>query len=110
VVDRADGAKVSTTCELPNARKADGTKRGERWLALSFIFCPCHLPWTLAILAALGGGTAFGAFVKGNAVLVGVVVSALWLAGTAKGFVLIRQAERAAKTAIALDRQDQPVR
>jgi mercuric ion transport protein len=101
---------MSDTCELPKARKADGTRRGERWLALSFLLCPCHLPWTLAILVALGGGTALGTFVEGNVVLVGVVVSALWIAGTAKGFVLIRRAERAAKLAVALDQQDeQPV-
>lgn len=99
---------MTSTCELPNARKADGTKRGERWLAISFLLCPCHLPWTLAILAAIGGGTAFGAFVKANALVVGIVVSALWIAGTAKGFVLIRQAERAAKLAVTLDRQDAP--
>ena len=97
---------MSATCELPNARKADGTRRGERWLILSFVFCPCHLPWTLAILALVFGGTALGGFVKGNAVLVGVAVTALWVAGTAKGFVLIRQAEQAAKLAIALDRRD----
>lgn len=97
---------MATSCELPKARKADGTRRGERWLVLSFVFCPCHLPWTLGILALVGGGTAFGSFVRGNAWLVGGVVSVLWLAGTAQGFRLIRRAEQAAKLAIALDQQD----
>ena len=94
---------MTQTCELPTVRKADGTKRGERWLALSFLFCPCHLPWTLGLLALLGGGTALGSWVRGNGVVVGLAVTALWVAGTAKGFLLIRQAEKAAKAALALD-------
>ncbi len=94
---------MTQTCELPKTRKADGTKRGERWLVLSFIFCPCHLPWTLGLLALLGGGTALGGFVRGNGVVIGVAVTALWVAGTWKGCALIRQAERAAKLALAVD-------
>jgi mercuric ion transport protein len=94
---------MAQTCELPTVRKADGTKRGERWLALSFLFCPCHLPWTLGLLALVFGGTALGSWVRGNGVLVGIAVTALWVAGTAKGFVLIRQAEKAVKLALALD-------
>lgn len=94
---------MAQTCELPQVRKADGTRRGERWLALSFVFCPCHLPWTLAILAMVFGGGALGTFVRGNGLLIGAAVSALWFAGTWKGFALIRQAERAAKAAIAID-------
>ncbi len=103
---------MAQQCELPQVRKADGTKRGERWLALSFVFCPCHLPWTLAILAMVFGGGALGTFVRGNGLLIGLAVSALWLAGTWKGFALIRQAERAAKAALAIDaattRAEQP--
>lgn len=94
---------MTQSCDLPQVRKADGTKRGERWLVLSFVFCPCHLPWTLAILAMLSGGTAIGSFVRGNAIVVGLVVSALWIAGTWKGFALIRQAERATKAALLID-------
>lgn len=94
---------MTQTCELPEVRRSDGTKRGERWLVLSFLFCPCHLPLTLGALALLGGGTAIGAFVRGNGLAVGVVVSLLWAAGTWRGFWLIRRAERAARTAMALD-------
>lgn len=93
---------AAATCELPAASGRDGELRGRRWLILSFVFCPCHLPWTLGILAMLGGGTALGAFVRGNGWLVGAMVTALWVAGTARGFLLIRRAERAADTALAL--------
>lgn len=69
-------------------------RRGRWWLALSFLACPCHLPLTLALLAAVLGGTTLGALLRDNAFLAGAVIGTVWLAGTARGFQLIRRAKR----------------
>jgi len=71
-------------------------------LITSFVMCPCHLPVTLGLLALIGGGSAFGVFVRSNGWVIGSIVTVLWLAGTARGFWLIRQADRAARTALAM--------
>jgi hypothetical protein len=63
-------------------------------LAWSFLFCPCHLPLPLAILATVLGGTAAGALLRDHVWLAGGVVTAAWVAGTARGFLLIRRAQR----------------
>lgn len=91
------------TCELPSARTADGERRARWWIALSFVFCPCHLPVTLSVLGVLAGGTAIGSLIDGHRVLVGVSVSLVWLAGTGYGFRLLHRADRVARTALALD-------
>lgn len=72
---------------------AEVERRGRRWILGSFVFCPCHLPWTLAILGGVLGGTALGAALRDHAVVAGVVITAAWVAGTARGFWLVRQAE-----------------
>jgi len=41
-----------------------GSLRGMFLLTTGFLFCPCHLPFTLAALAGLLAGTAAGAFIK----------------------------------------------
>jgi hypothetical protein len=71
-------------------------RRGVWWLVGSFALCPCHLPLTLAVLGTVLGGTALGAVFREHAVVVGVVVTALWLAGTAYGFRLIAKARAGA--------------
>lgn len=71
-----------------------GEKQGRRWLAWSFLFCPCHLPLTLGILATVLGGTALGALLRDHVWLAGGVITAAWVAGTARGFLLIRRAQR----------------
>jgi hypothetical protein len=73
---------------------AEVERRGRRWILGSFVFCPCHLPWTLAILGGVLGGTALGAALRDHAIVAGVVITLAWLAGTARGFWLVRQAER----------------
>ena len=72
----------------------DLEKRGRLWLIVSFLACPCHLPLTLGILVVVLGGTALGAAVRDHALLAGVIITAVWLAGTGRGLWLIRQAER----------------
>lgn len=76
----------------PMARRHE--RRGRRWLVVSYVLCPCHIPITLAVLGALLGGSAVGAVVARNAVAVGVGLTVgyagvLWL-----GFRQIRIAKR----------------
>ena len=69
-------------------------RRGRWWLILSFLACPCHLPWTLALLGTVLGGTALGAALREHTLLAGVIVASVWIAGTARGLLLVRRAER----------------
>ena len=90
---------VDTPIRLGDAATgADGVqleKRGRAWLLWSFLLCPCHLPWTLAALAAVLGGTSLGVVVRDHAWIAGTLISVAWVGGTAYGFRLIRRAERA---------------
>lgn len=61
----------------------------------SFLLCPCHLPFTLGVLAAVFGSTALGAALSDHVWIAGTVVTVAWLAGTAYGLRLVRRAERA---------------
>ena len=70
--------------------------RGRLWLLGSFLFCPCHLPLTIAVLATVLGGTGLAAMIRDNAVVVAVFVTLLWLGGTAYGFRLLRRARSGA--------------
>jgi hypothetical protein len=78
------------TCEVPNARQMEN--RGMLWMVGAFVFCPCHLPLTLGALALLLGGTAAGALLRAHPYIAGAVVTALWIAGTWRGLILVRRA------------------
>ena len=80
------------TCEAPNPRSLE--TRGMAWMIGAFIFCPCHLPITLAALALLLGGTAAGVLLRQHPVIAGVAVTLLWAAGTWRGYALIRRARK----------------
>jgi mercuric ion transport protein len=84
----------------PPARAPEDAKRvirrGKIWVALSFIFCPCHLPVTLTLLTLLLGGTALGAVLRDNIVLAGIIITATWGIGTWRGMQLIRTANTCA--------------
>ncbi len=69
-------------------------RRGRRWLVWSFLACPCHLPWTLAVLGSMFGGTVLGGLLREHTVVAGGVVASTWLAGTARGFWLVRKGQR----------------
>lgn len=71
-------------------------RRGRRWIFGSFALCPCHLPLTLGVLATVLGGTAAGAMLRDHLVVAGAVVTAAWVAGTWRGFRLVRLAQRGA--------------
>ena len=87
-------------CEIPTPAKPAFAKatagrlenRGMLWVIGAFVFCPCHLPITLTVLALLLGGTAAGALLRAHPYVAGAVVTALWAAGTWRGFNLIRSA------------------
>ena len=72
----------------PEARE----RRGRQWLIWSFIFCPCHLPVSMAVLAAVFGGTAFGTLLGRNTVGVGIIFALIYAAGVAVGFHHLRAA------------------
>ncbi len=69
-------------------------RRGRWWLAVSFLFCPCHLPLTLGLLAGVFGGTALGTLLRDHGWVAGGIIGATWLAGTGRGLLWIRRAER----------------
>jgi mercuric ion transport protein len=78
------------TCEVATPSQLEN--RGMAWVIGAFVFCPCHLPLTLGVLALLLGGTAAGALLRAHPYLAGMVVTALWAAGTWRGFFLLRSA------------------
>ena len=88
------------TCEIPTPTERSSAiaaagrleNRGMMWVAGAFVFCPCHLPITLSILALLLGGTGAGVALRAHPYLAGAVVTTLWIAGTWRGFNLIRSA------------------
>ena len=87
-------------CEIPTPAQPTSAKatagglerRGMLWVVGAFVFCPCHLPITLSVLALLLGGTAAGALLRAHPYVAAAVVTALWAAGTWRGFSLIRSA------------------
>ena len=81
-----------TSCDLPAARQLE--KRGMAWMIGAFVFCPCHLPITLAVLGMVLGGTAAGAMLSAHPYIAGTVVTLVWAAGTWRGFSLVRSAQR----------------
>lgn len=83
-LEDAEGPATAATLE----------RRGRRWVLWSFLFCPCHLPITLTLLVTLAGSGAAGAALRHNRLAIGIVVTAIWLAGTARGLLLVRRADR----------------
>ncbi len=69
-------------------------RTGRRWLIWSFVFCPCHLPLTMAVLASIFGGSAFGALISRNALGTGIVLGVLYAIGVGIGFRYLRKATK----------------
>jgi hypothetical protein len=67
-------------------------RRGMAWMIGAFVFCPCHLPITLSALALILGGTAAGALLRAHPYVAAAIVTALWAAGTWRGFALVKRA------------------
>ena len=73
-------------------KTCDLEKRGMAWVIGAFVFCPCHLPITLSVMAMLLGGTATGLALRAHPFMAGTIVTTLWVAGTWRGFALVRAA------------------
>jgi len=80
------------SCELPDPRQLEN--RGMAWMIGAFVFCPCHLPLTLAALALILGGTAAGVALRAHPYIAAVIVTLLWAAGTWRGYSMIRAARK----------------
>jgi mercuric ion transport protein len=86
---------TALTQATPSATAASvSERRGRAWLLWSFIVCPCHLPFTIALLGTVFGGTAFGTVVTSNTLGVGLFFGALYAVGLAIGFRHLRAATR----------------
>src|SRR5829696_3671 len=88
IVDRAHQA----TALSDQAGAAPLERRSRRWILGSFALCPCHLPLTLGILVTVLGDTAAGPLLRDHAVLAGALITTAWVAGTWRGFRLVRLA------------------
>ena len=63
-------------CDIPSPAQPTFAKatagrlenRGMLWVIGAFVFCPCHLPITLGVLALFLGGTAAGALLGAHPV------------------------------------------
>ncbi|NNE72813.1 MAG: hypothetical protein HKN26_04050 [Acidimicrobiales bacterium] len=85
---------TAETTNTDDVRAAE--KRGRAWLLWSFVVCPCHLPFSMAALGAIFGGTAFGALIRRNALGVGLVFGLAYLIGLAIAFRHLRAASEGA--------------
>ena len=66
------------------------------WFVFGFAVCPCHLPFTLLALGALFGGTAIGATITGNPLVVGIALGIITALAYRKGLRLLRAADTCA--------------
>ena len=86
---------VGTVSEQATRSGADALeRRGRWWLLVSFLVCPCHLPLTLGVLGAMLGGTAAGVALRDHTLVAGLLIASVWIAGTARGLLLVRRAEK----------------
>jgi hypothetical protein len=99
----SDRALAAATCALPSAAGLE--KRGMFWLVAAFLFCPCHLPLTLGLVGLLLAGTGAGALLQSHPFVAGVLVTAVWAAGTWRGFHLLNAARRFARRASSLEHE-----
>ncbi len=67
--------------------------RGVALLVVGFIFCPCHLPVTLAVLAAVFSGSAIGALLTGHPYVAGTLITLVWIGMTWRGLRYLSAAE-----------------
>ena len=84
---------MATSCQTPQQLE----NRGMMWMIGAFVFCPCHLPITLSVLALLLGGTVAGAALRAHPYIAGIIVTLMWVAGTWRGLALVRRAKTAAR-------------
>jgi cytochrome c biogenesis protein CcdA len=84
---------TSPACAIgPTPRQMEN--RGLTWVFGAFLFCPCHLPLTLAVAATALSGTALGIALRAHLYVAGALVTIVWAAATWRGIVLLRLAAR----------------
>ena len=72
-------------------------------LITGFLTCPCHLPFVLPALAALLAGTALGAFIADNTVLL-IALATVYFVGVVIYFLRVNKGGEMKKTSEALER------
>jgi len=55
----------------------------------AFVICPCHLPITMAVAAALLGTSAAGLALRSHPIAAGLLITLTWAAATWHGFRLM---------------------
>ena len=88
-------------CAVP-VTPEQAENRGMAWVIGAFLFCPCHLPLTLALAAALLSGTAAGILLRDHPYVAGSVITVAWLAGTWRGILYFRSARKYAQATMQL--------
>jgi len=84
-------APTVSECPLPpNARQLEN--KGWVWVFGAFVFCPCHLPFTLGLLATVLSGTIVGALLHNHPYLSGAAITVVWVAATWRGIAYLRSA------------------
>jgi hypothetical protein len=91
-------ASPKTSSYTPASGKTQ--RQGMAWVLGSFVFCPCHLPLTLGLLAVIFSGTALGAVVTHYSIIAGVVITLIWASGTWYGFRKLRASQKTVACAI----------
>ena len=84
---------MTDTVRAPDADASALERRGRRWLIWSFVFCPCHLPISIAVLAMIFGGTAVGTLISRNTIGVGIAFGVVYVIGVGIGLRHIRRAD-----------------
>ena len=85
---QSDAAPAEQT-SVPGPGVRSG-RSGLAWIIGAFVFCPCHLPLTLAAIGIVLGGTAIGAAIREYQWVALGVTTAAWAIGTWRGFHLVR--------------------
>lgn len=83
-------------CAMPMSPE-QAENRGTLWVIGAFAFCPCHLPLTLALIAAVLSGTTAGVLLRDHPLAAGAVITTVWAAGTWRGLLYFRSAKRYAR-------------
>ena len=91
--DESGAVQNGVACTVPLARKQI-ENRGLAWVMGAFLICPCHLPLTLGLAAALLSGTAAGVVLRDHPYVAGTVMGVVWLAATWRGIGHLRSARR----------------
>lgn len=63
---------------------------------VGFVTCPCHLPITLPIAISLTAGTATGAWLTNNTLLLGLIMTVIFLGSLGLGYYWINKEEQTA--------------